>query len=261
MTEQRVERDTLIGELLATLPAPPDDDLFLDRVRAAALADAPQNRHGRHRGRRLSMLRRRPLQAAAASGLACLVLGLAVGASLATTTKTGARDTRATPRVVSQIATLAFPPSAGWTTVAATASFPDLRQQVAWVTNGRTASDEATTAWPVQTVRSLPPDGIVVWVALGTTANQSPYPAATPPLDLSTAELHTGQYEMQPAPNVSMLGPLSVTVNGYPVQVFVWFGRDQPTAAQLDQAQQQVNRLQFPSPRQDGDPASAGSSS
>lgn len=133
---------------------------------------------------------------------------------------------------------LEFAPSPGWRTTTLDHTAP-LSERVLWATNAPVRALD-----PVDTVKELASRGIVVWVAsiLDTTAPGG-YPERDLPLQLTDCESHWDMYEGQPAPHVSMYGPLLAHVEGQYLEVCIWFGTNYPTDSMLAEARAALARL------------------
>jgi len=102
---------------------------------------------------------------------------------------------------------------------------------------------------PGETMRSLPPEGIVIVVTLfpPTEATPSPvFPARELPLQLSDFEVRPS-WEGQVAPNVPEYR-LWASVGGRDVDVAVFFGAQDPPPEVLRAAQEELDRLVIPLP-------------
>jgi hypothetical protein len=101
---------------------------------------------------------------------------------------------------------------------------------------------------PINTIKNLPPDGIVInvvgpWTYTGSDAP----PDLSFPATLSQMDFHGNNYEGQWAPNVSEYF-ISGHVNATELLEFeVWMGRNDPTAAMRAAADEELARLALPS--------------
>ena len=139
----------------------------------------------------------------------------------------------------------AFLPANGWTVKGST--FPwgdDEEAQVVWAANVQAADGDAETGWPIETVRHLAGDGIVVCLSMAPQVEDGPsiYPERHVPLKLSDATFLTGQYEDQAAPNVSLYR-LAAHVRDQYVTAEVFFGSLEPSSAALQAADAQLSRF------------------
>ncbi|HEY2354870.1 MAG TPA: hypothetical protein VGH79_08250 [Gaiellaceae bacterium] len=225
-------RDERVGAALASLPTADDSPTFFDRL------DTALRREARTSERHTPPWHRRNLGALALIGAAaCLLVGGVAGAAIASSNTTTAAPTN-----------LAFAPASGWNTVSSSWHFPHgLAQRMAWATNVPISPLDSASGQPIHTVKTLPADGIVIWVAAPNwdTPKQN-YPDAVLPLQTQNFPAHIGQYEMQPAPSISTYGPYLVTVNGHQLGAYIYFGSNPPTDANLNTAQTELNRLEVP---------------
>ena len=230
------------------LPAAPTS--VQERVREQALATvATASRPRFQSSRRLriaGVARRRPLAALAATAIASVVVGAAVGI-VAWPGPTGARATGVYPGP-------AFLPAKGWTGVAVApgSGEPADFAPLAWTTN--VPVSERTTPFSIfplsgSDLRDLPADGILVVAWIGTPnlvpAPANPdYPDRTLPLQLGNATIqHT--WEGQPRPDIPQY-ILSARVNQRWVDVRAYFGTRDPSAATRRAAQAALERLVLP---------------
>ena len=96
--------------------------------------------------------------------------------------------------------------------------------------------------------RRLRPRGIIIWATTIGRVTTSPFPAfprATWPLRLSTFRLDRG-WEGQPAPNVQQRLRV-VSVNGWNLEVRIYFATQHPDKKLLVKTQAQLDRLFPPS--------------
>jgi hypothetical protein len=237
-TPRDEHRDERVGNAISALPIAEDSPEFFTRLDAALRAPMAAATEEPRRGRAGAWF--------AVGAAACLVIGGATGAALANSASTTKHQTKVVH--IPQATTLGFAPSPGWNTVSATWRFPHgLRQHMAWATNVPIPPAERLAGMPVHIMKTLPPRGIVIWVAAPNWDRPvSEYPRARLPLHLGAFPKHTGQYEMQPAPSVSFYGPYQVTANGRQLAAYIYFGSNPPTAANLKAAQAEVDRLQVP---------------
>lgn len=144
--------------------------------------------------------------------------------------------------------TIGFADAPGWIHTAV--NLPDLLQandQVAWASNVGIAVGDVTGGWPQLTVPALPSHGIVVLASLADVVDDpETYPERSLPLSLGDGYFLAGNYEGQPAPNVS-LQLVYAHVNGKYVLVQVFFGDLEPSADTLAAADAQLQRLTVPS--------------
>jgi hypothetical protein len=133
------------------------------------------------------------------------------------------------------------PPDAWYTVTKEPYGWP-----VAWAANVRFDPADDNELDPVATIRSLPPDGIVI-VASGPRPYTGEYhfPRLDFPLVLADGYFSPDQYEGQPATDVSLV-LLDTWVGGELLNVYVWFGRNQPTARMRADANRTLATLSVP---------------
>ncbi|MGH9197853.1 MAG: hypothetical protein ACRD1T_19185, partial [Acidimicrobiia bacterium] len=140
-----------------------------------------------------------------------------------------------------------FEPSDGWNIVLTTVD-PAIPQDVAivWVANVPFAPEESTTGFPVNTIRELPADGIVMTV-IGPReyTGETIFPVTEFPLTVDQGLCNFDQYEGQLAPHVTQC-LIDTMVNGKLLNVNVWFGTNTPSAALYEEADQELARLRIP---------------
>jgi len=224
-------RDKELAEALDALPVPPTSDDFYTRMRARTTG-SPRQR---------LMPGRRLLATAALVGVALLVGG-AAGAEFAAPSR-GATSTPVP----------AFTPATGWNIVETNnrqscSSCPD-KLDLAWAANVPFAPQDTQADWPTETLKNLPPGGIVIvvvgpWTYTGSDA----IPGLQLPVQVENLHFEAANwYEGQPAPNVSSYFT-SAHINPQEiVNVFVWVGSDNPTPALKAAADQELARLTMPS--------------
>ncbi len=118
--------------------------------------------------------------------------------------------------------------------------------QFVWAANVPFAAGDSVSGEPINTAKTLAPDGIIVYASsLPTVADNSSYSDRQLPLKLSDGQFVTGQYENQPAPNVSKY-MINAHVNGQYVYVEVMFGSPQPTTQMQNDADEELARLAVP---------------
>jgi hypothetical protein len=241
------DRDDKLADLIGLIVVPPESPEFFPRLRERAA-----------RSRRQRLLALIPLPTSGRQGriavvAATAIFSLAAGVAIGATAPNRHDLVRPeTPRTATATAppVLTFEPASGWNVVqTALSATLSNTNQVAWAANVPIASPDSPSGWGVTTARSLPADGIEIF-ASGSTQVDTPseYPTRSLPLNVTDGEFHTGQYENQPAPNVSWYGPVTAKVNGTFVLVNVYFGTPNPTQDLLAQAQDELNRLSAPPP-------------
>jgi uncharacterized protein (DUF2237 family) len=227
-------RDDLVGQALLDLPTPTASPGFFETLRrslAPQLSTAtPENRMRRFRpGRAVALV--------AAAILASIAAGVAIGAVVVS-------PTRSATTVSANV--LSFEPAVGWNTVETNVTSDKASPQVAWAANVPFKSEDLSDFDPFNTVKALPPDGIVI-VAEGPrdyTGGES-LPNLELPVQLSEGFFTADGYEGQPAPNVSRY-----VISGYVGQkllnVIVSLGSTNPSPAMIDSANAELERLVVP---------------
>lgn len=182
--------------------------------------------------RRLRMPRRRRLVGVVALVAAALLVGGFAGAEFAGST----RAATSTP-------VPAFTPAVGWNTVETNTSGTNL----AWAANIPFEPQDTRTAWPMATLRGLPPDGIVIVVVGPFTPSASDEVGTLKiPVRVEDMSFHGDNYKTQPAPNVSYYLDIA-RINGQKeINVDVWMGRNDPTPAMKAAADEELARLTLP---------------
>jgi hypothetical protein len=134
-----------------------------------------------------------------------------------------------------------FAPSTGWNLVGSTFAWGDGVGQVAFASNAAVVGDDATTGWPINTVRQLPSSGIVICVSLlpHVEGGSLVYPDRSLPLRLADGIFLTGQYEDQAAPNVSVYR-LATQMDAQYATIEVFFGTPSPDGRMLRAAEEQL---------------------
>ena len=226
------ERDGLIAQALADLPLPTESPNFFAELRART-----QEKLARRGLRKLRALaERRPLVAVATTALIFACVG-----GLAATFAVPRSHAETNPPV------LAFIPALGWNTLQSRDPNDD-RIQFVWGANVPFAGKDAANGEPIQTARSLPADGILIYASTLPTVpdpSTSGYKDLQLPLALSNGNFFSGQYENQPSPNVSEYR-IDAHVNGRYVYVEVMFGTPNPDRSLLASAQTELSRLFVP---------------
>ena len=225
-------RDEELAQALSELPAPAMSAHYYTQLRGRITGARPRQ----HR-----IPRSRFIAAAALVGVALIVGGFA-GAELAGPT----RAATSTP-------VPAFTPAMGWNIVEtnnrkACPSCPD-KLDLAWAANVPFAPQDTQTDWPIETLKNLPPGGIVIvvvgpWTYTGSQA----IPDLKRPIEVEDLHFQAANwYEGQPAPNVSRYFT-SAHINPQEiVNVFVWVGSDNPTPAMKAAADEELGWLTLPS--------------
>jgi hypothetical protein len=143
-------------------------------------------------------------------------------------------------------ATAAFRSAPGWNAVNKTLKPTGDAPSVAWAANVSFVPETDPSGFPIETIRTLPPDGIVM-TAIGPrpyTGGES-FPRLRQPLDVAQGFCAHDNYEGQPAENVSKCR-IDTMVGDELLNVTVWFGSNKPTDAMVAEANEQLGRLVLP---------------
>ena len=134
---------------------------------------------------------------------------------------------------------LQFAPAPGWTEVAQGGSVIAATVPI---------EDSPQTAHADLTVHDLPTDAVVITASIRRpeheTYSDAAFPERSLPLSLADADVRHS-FEAQPNPEVPEY-VLWQRVNGYVLDVRVFFGNQEPAAAQLSEAQGELERLVLP---------------
>ena len=144
-------------------------------------------------------------------------------------------------------ARLSFTPTDGWTDVQHTDT-RDSRVQFAWTTNVPLAGNDARTKEPINTATTLPPNGIVITASRRTEVADADAVSFVPmsqPLTLASGRFSTGQYENQPAPNVSKYA-IDAKIRDSYINIEVLLGAPDPSPQLKNTAEQALQRLVVP---------------
>ena len=144
-------------------------------------------------------------------------------------------------------ARLSFTPADGWTDVQHTDK-RDSRVQFAWTTNVPLAGNDVRTKEPRDTAMTLPTNGIVITATRRTAVDDADAASFVPmsePLTLASGRFSTGQYENQPAPNVSKYAVDAKIRDSY-INVEVLLGSPDPNPQLTKTAEQALQRLVVP---------------
>jgi hypothetical protein len=223
-------RDDFLGRLVRDTGLPADDAALV-RARELAHGEAATAPRGTSGSRRL-------VRAALAFTAVALAAGLAGGFI-------GARTGESTASVAPPV--LAFDVAAGWSSLQTHLPPPaGDKVQIAWTANVPFAGDDAATGFPLETAKSLPPDGVVVYASSAAgVANPDEYRELELPLTLADGRFVSEDYENQPAPHVSM-STIGARLDGGYVLVHVWFGANEPSPAARKAAEAALSRLRVP---------------
>jgi hypothetical protein len=228
-------RDESVGRALLDLPTPARSPSFFIALRETLTA-TPKLAANRHRKTGMHLRPRKSLALLAASIATALAVGAVLGATFA---KPGRGATTQSTAVVS------FQPALGWNTVETNVASDSTAPQVAWAANIPFKTEELS-GFPDNTVRAMPPDGIVI-VVVGPrdyTGGEN-FPHLNSPIQLSDGFFTADNYEGQPAANVSRY-VIDGFVGGKLVNVLVWLGATQPTPAMIKSANDELGRLGIP---------------
>jgi len=179
------------------------------------------------------------------AAIAAFPIGLAVGATTLGSKKEP--QSAPAPSRSAKAPVLSFRPASDWNTIQTTIPNTPNDQQVAWAANVPINDQDSVSGQPINTVRGLPADGIVIWAAaLPAVSDQGNYSEGTLPVRLSQGHLLSGQYENRPGPNVAQVGPIQVHTSGQYLTVLVWFGTPTPSTQLRQTAQTELDKLQVP---------------
>jgi aryl-alcohol dehydrogenase-like predicted oxidoreductase len=211
------------------------------------------------RRRARTLRRRRAVAGTVAAALAVAGVLVPLGALGVLHDHAARRTTPANPATPTAAPVLDFEPSPGWNVVTTDPSLADLPgAPQAWAANVPFAPADTTPGvgevypegYPGDTVRTLPPDGIVILAEFPIeTRNPLPsrgdFPPRSLPLQLEQAPF--SGWEGQPREDLSM-SEENATVNGWWITVTALFGTKDPSDALVAEANQEVARLVVPPP-------------
>src|SRR5215218_7010251 len=212
--------DKLLREARRALPLP--DDLATSRARNRALA----------------AVRRRRLRRTAAVLLAAALVALGIGIG-ALATPSGSAAPAPTG--------LGFLPARGWSVLQNGGDGTPVRPAVAVAANVQLSPDDDSDGLPLSTLETLPPDGVLIvasFVARGDETYFDQYfPRGRLPLRAAAASrgIESG-VQVRPGQPLGEY-QLRTGVNGYDVDLNIYYGTARPTPAALAVAQQQLDRL------------------
>ncbi|MEX2274339.1 MAG: hypothetical protein WEA10_02075 [Actinomycetota bacterium] len=147
-----------------------------------------------------------------------------------------------------QTSSLGFAAAGGWYTSASSIGARPDELSVAWAANVPFVSASDTSGFPTATVRALPPDGIVITaVEPRAYSGSEKFSQLQQPLALSQGTCTSTNYEGQPSDNVSRC-LIDVMMKGELLNVAVWFGVNNPSEDKIDAANQELERLEIPTP-------------
>jgi hypothetical protein len=139
-----------------------------------------------------------------------------------------------------------FAPARGWHVAALGSMCGTIGRTLSASTIPFAPADRLSSA-PTQTVRSLPPDGVVVWAQFQrsgvSTKNDRSYPKRRLPLRLAEAR---GSLDPEGFAAPGKVLHLLARAHGYDVFIFVFFGALHPRTAQLQLADMELQRLRLP---------------
>jgi hypothetical protein len=139
----------------------------------------------------------------------------------------------------------AFRPASDWWTI--TTGPTTTRQQLppqVWAITTRSNLAALVPFDLFQGLKRLRPNGIVVWATTLGPQRLSGFPQTRLPLELSSFRVDHG-WEMQPAPNIQQR-LRAVRVDGWQLDVRVYFATQHPSEKLLAQAQAELDRLLLP---------------
>lgn len=225
-------RDDFLGRLVRDTGLAEDDFEALKLARETALVPAASARRSTPRLRRLA----RPVVILAVVAIAAGVIGGLIGARTASSTASVA------PPV------LTFEEAVSWSTLQTRLPPPaGDKVQIAWTANVPFAGDDTVTGFPLETAKTLPPNGVVVYASSAAdVSNPDEYRELTLPLSLSDGRFIADDYENQPAPHVST-ATIGARLEHRYVLVHVWFGAKQPSPESRAAADEALSRLRVPS--------------
>ena len=245
MSRQTEHQDEIVARALNDLPTPTSSEDFFVRLRLALEEkEAPSTvvpnawRSGVRVRQRRTLVRAAVLVvvavAAAAAG--------ALGATLA-----GAAQTDTPDFVSAWSPIISFQPAEGWNTIE-TGVGSEETPRVAWAANVPFEPEESFGGFPDNTVRNLPPSGIVI-VAVEPRVYEGgvAFPERELPLTLADGYFRSEHYEGQPAPHVSMF-VIDALIDGRLLNVLVWMGTTQPSDPMINAADEELARLTIPRP-------------
>jgi hypothetical protein len=238
--ERRIEQ--LLSRLEGAVPAPAEDELRAMARAAARHARTPEQAAAGGR-----VARPRPLRWSLAVAVA-LVIGSGFGFAL------GASQTPEGAAAEGPVG-LGFLPAEGWN-ILQTAAKPNPSRPVqqAIAANVPLRPEDDVDGIPYSTLLSLPRHGVVIvasFMLAREHAGAAFFPARDLPLRLRDAAPPPDRYaQLRPALPLSEY-QLRAKVNGYAVEVSVYFGTDRPTPDLITAGQRQLDRLVVRPPRED----------
>lgn len=213
------ELENLLRRAARGLPQPSKESTSRARQRALAAV-------GRRRRRR------RPVALALVAGL--IAAGAVLGALIVPSSGTADEPFG-----------LGFVPAPGWNAVHDGGDGTPTRPTVAIAANVPLSPRDDADALPLSTLRTLPPEGIVM-VAIftargGESMHDRYFPPRTLPLRVGEGDPY-GVASLRPGRPLGQVH-LTAAVNRHNVDLTVYFGVERPSAAQLAAAQRQLDRL------------------
>jgi murein endopeptidase len=139
-----------------------------------------------------------------------------------------------------------FTQADGWYTTS-TGLHPELPQEPTAVASTIPLAEPVLGEWPLDTLRQLPPSGIIIAVGAGPRPPYGHFSAGSLPPQLADADVRAA-WEGQTNPNAPEYLILRY-VNGFNLETHVYFGTENPTTEQASRAQNELNRLELPSAR------------
>jgi hypothetical protein len=143
--------------------------------------------------------------------------------------------------VTSERGRAVFAATPGWAMSASTFPWGDDVGQVVFASSVPIVGDDGATGWPINTVRQLPGNGIVICASMAPSVQGGAvvYPERALPLKLTDGTFLTGQYEDQAAANVSLYR-LATQIGDEYVTIEVFFGTPSPDATMMQAAEAQL---------------------
>ncbi len=245
MRRENAHRDDVVGAALRRLPVPPGSPQFFRELeRRLAAQSLVRERSWLKRADHLGWMPTwlRPAAALVTTAVVSALAGGFIAAwAYAKSADGGPVVSSFEPSVTS------FEPVEGWNTVVTTIDPKIPSLPIVWAANVPFAAEEFTTGFPTNTVKTLPPEGIVITV-IGPreyTGGEF-FPPAEFPLEVSDGFCNFEEYEGQPAPNVSMC-LIDTMVGDQLLNITVWFGTTSPSESDYSAANEQLARLVVPS--------------
>lgn len=256
----RTRRDEEVSRGLRSLPVPDRPERFLDDLRRAIMAEGSKVDRKQTAERDSRFLLLRPGLTTAVTLLTVAMVGGLVGASVSaggsltqeepcpeTTPSVPDDSPPADPEPDRGPSSVTyFEPSPGWNTFQTTVGIDPDGPQAAWAANVPFAAEDPTTGFPENTLRCLPPEGLVL-VAVGPRpyAGDVDFPHLPMPVTLKDGYFISDDYQSQPAPNVSRYLIESAIRDGHVINIYVWAGNKVPSGRMIGAANRELARLRI----------------